>query len=260
MYKRSFLIIAALLSITSTSFSEDKTYLSIEERVRPLSLPPKTWKIDIGGEFAFGQTDSSFEIYSTPNLTNIEFPHLPIGNRTELHFLTPLLKFYPIKNTVVKDNAMMISGTNFAIFAGITSLGYAYSQAYGSKMYLDYGLGYQFKSLLGEKSWLFANGIGSLDLYMYWSANMTLGTGFQITDRFSIITSLDGSAYLVPFQYPDRDEDRIGYTIKLPIDFKFNKKINRGFMIRTGFTYMINTINDKRFWGVPIGLQYSWHW
>ena len=252
------LISAMILTIANASYSDEKKYLSIKEKYRTLSLPPKTWKINAGAEFYYGQENDSFVFEFNANLTSIQFPYLPLGDRTELHFLTPILKFYPVINVAEQDSFLVIDGANFALFGGLTGIWYSSRDGFG----LLYGIGYQFKTGLGEKSWLFSNGLGTHDLETDWTSSLTLGTGFQITKKFAIIFSVHGYIYDYIVHYIDtgREESYIGYTVKIPIDFKVNKNRKNGFMIRTGFKYRANTFNDISFWGIPIGIQYSWHW
>lgn len=256
--KTNFLMMAMIVCLTSASFSAEKTYLSIEERLRTLSLPRKTWKIDIGAEFGFGQTDGSFEFDFDPSLMTFQFPYLPLGNSGELHFLTPHLKLYPIKNVAIRDSFAVIDGANFSLLGGITGLWYSTKSGFN----MTYGGGYQFKTFLAEKSWFFSNALGVLDLDLDWSTNLTVGTGFQITDRFSIKISLYGAVYeyIVHFVETGIEESYIGYTAKIPIDFKFNKNRKNGWLYKTGFKYMSNTYNNSSTWVVLLGLQYSWHW
>jgi hypothetical protein len=80
--------------ITVVSHAGEKRYLPIEERLRTLSLPPRTWKIDIGIECDIFELErEGIEIGFDDNLMNFQIPHLAIGRRTEFHFLYPLLKF-----------------------------------------------------------------------------------------------------------------------------------------------------------------------
>lgn len=251
-------ITVLLLLVVNTLYSEEKKYLSIEERKRTLSLPPKTWKIDAGAEFYYGMENDSFEIEFDADLTNIQFPYLSLGNRAELHFFTPICKIYPVKNVTEQDSFLIANGVNFALLGGLTGMWYSSRDGFG----LSYGIGYQFKTMMGVKAWLFSNGLGILDLENDWTSKIAVGTGFQITKKFSIILSLHGSLYEYIVRYIDtgREESYLGYTLKVPIDFKINKNRRNGFMLRTGFKYRANTFNDVTFWGIPIGVQYSWHW
>jgi hypothetical protein len=251
-------MLVIIACLTSASISGEKIYLSIEERSRTLSLPRKTWKINVGAEFGFGQTDGSFDFEFDPGLINLQFPYMPLGNRGELHFFTPRLKLYPVKNAAIQDSFSVIDGPNFALLGGITGLWY--STQYGFNM--TYGGGYQFKTFLTDKSWLFSNAIGFLDLDFDWSSNLTIGAGFQISDRFSIMISLRGSVYeyIVHFVDTGIEESYIGYTAKIPIDFKFNKNRKSGFLYRTGFKYMSNTFDNSSTWLILLGFQKSWHW
>lgn len=247
-----------LLLVVNTIHSEEKKYLSIEERKRTLSLPPKTWKIDAGAEFYYGAKNDSFEFDFDADLTNFQFPYLPLGNRAELHFLTPVFKIYPVKNVAVKDSFFIANGANFALLGGLTGIWYSSRNGFG----LSYGIGYQLKTMMGEKAWFFSNTLGTLDLENDWTSSIAMGTGFQITKKFAIILSLHGSLYEYTVRYIDtgREEDYLGYTLKVPIDFKINRNRRNGFMLRTGFKYRANTFGDVVFWGIPIGVQYSWHW
>ena len=76
--------------------------------------------------------------------------------------------------------------------------------------------------------------------------------GFQITEKFCIISAISGSI----IHYDDYYEVEM---ITLPVDFKFNFNQHHGLMLRTGFAY--GSAGEEDFLpGFIVGIQYSWHW
>lgn len=259
MNKTIVLIALALILSVNTTFSKDKIYLPIEERLRPLSIPRKTWKIDLGMEYAFGQSDGSSECAYINDLYDFQFPYLTIGERIEIDFVLPSVNFYPVKNTIVEDNSLTIDGTNFLIYGGMHKIAPQRDDGDITKLSLECVLGCQMKMLAGKRAWIFFNGNGLIDLEKKVSGSMSLGYGFQITKYFSISTAFSGSAndYSI-FSNSERDDGF--FIIHTPVDFKFNTKRNRGILFRTGYACFIDNEYKMFFWGIPVGIQYSWHW
>lgn len=246
MYKRLKLLFMVLIAIPTIVLSDQKTLLPITERERPLSLPRKSWKLDFGLELKCLKNDNFVD-----GLFDIQIPYTPIGKRAELHYLLPSFKFYPIKNTITQDNVVKITGPNFAIMGGIKDLTFSENDEPNFKVY--YGLGYQFKALAGKKSWVFSNALGLFDYQDYWDLKGALGMGFQISEKFCIISAISG--FIIHFY--DYDEFEM---ITLPVDFKFNFNQHHGLMLRTGFAYGSVAGEEDFLPGVLVGIQYSCHW
>lgn len=185
----------------------------------------------------------AYSIFKSPILLSEKEP--------ELHYLLPSFKFYPIKNTITQDNVVKITGPNFAIIGGIKDLTFSENDEPNFKVY--YGLGYQFKALSGKKSWVFSNALGLFDYQDYWDLKGALGMGFQISEKFCIISAISG--FIIHFY--DYDEFEM---ITLPVDFKFNFNQHHSLMLRTGFAYGSVAGEEDFLPGVLVGIQYSCHW
>jgi hypothetical protein len=256
---------ASLLFMVSTaaSVTEDtpKLYMPVREIDRPLSLPPKGWRLGVGAVVAPGMQGDSFYVDMDANLTDIQFPYVPIGRLAELHFPAPTIKIYALRNTAVRDSSIVISGPCLAFLAGLSSVWYSARYGFG----ISGGVGYQCKVPTSSGVWVGSSGwldIGA-DRYLKWGSNAHVCVGAQVTENFAIIPRVFASFYQYRVYYVDtgRMAPCVGYTLELPLDFKINMNPRRGLLFRVGLRDRANTYSrEGSFWGVPVGFQYSWAW
>ena len=239
-------------------------YMPTRENQRPLSGPPQSLRLDLGFDIAMGESDRGpgLEMSFMTDLTGLTLPYVKLGERCEISGY-PLIKYYFLKNTEIRDSCAVISGPNFAVYAGPTSLEYSTYGGYN----MSFGAGHQYKMPVSGKSWIFSWTIADIDLLRHLSANVTMGMGWQLTDKWFIRTSAEGMFH----QWRDYWEntqtnekfhaDYSLWTLMVPVDAGVNFSARNSVLLRTGYYWRKGDWYPD-FYGVLMGFQYShtWYW
>lgn len=251
--KKVFLIIFVFIfSISFSIFAEARTNEAtpviqnkkekigypIREIDRPLSIPTTAWQINFGLD--------NYNFYSIP-LSSLEIPHLSFNDRFEIYFFGPKIKLFLFNNCKITQNVRRLAGFNMALIAGITKI--PLFDAHIGFIVPKLGLGYQMKLPVTCNIWLYSNGffdkyITQLAYYKQFDASIFSGIGFQISNKFSLITSCRYS-----------NEGINGYYLTFPIDFKFNFNRHHGLLFRIG-PYFYDSIFTSSL-NMVAGLQYN---
>jgi len=255
--KLSLLLLLFLLSVYN--YAEEIVHIPQIERLRPLSFPGKAGSFAIGIEGAFDFRYDSLFLIGT-SLSEFQFTHILLGDAVTFNLLPPVITWHLLKNTVTtKENEYRITEPNLALAVGFFGAGFSYSEINGSEVRLDYGVRYRWKSLFGDKQWIYSDGRCLMDLKKQLTTELLLGTGYQVSDMVSVMTSVDVEWYEYAFDYYDYGftTTYIRTVVKIPIDIKVNAIRNTAFMFRMGYSYLMSTRDNTWLQGMLFGFQYS---
>jgi hypothetical protein len=258
--KTCFIITMAVVSMLLQGlFAKDASCRQLqpaEERVRPFTTPPKSWTIEADLTTALGQKDGAFRIEAVDNAIFLKVPYVPVSKRIMIHLLTPGLRILTIGDFTATDSTLALSGRELGIYLGIRNV----TLPIKSRFNLHYGASFDYKSLLWERSWLFADGGGTLDIDRYWNTWLEFGLGRQLPKNMSICASVLPSV----FEYDHFEDSFIGkdiaYSVMVPLDFKIASSRHYRSLLRTGFALIKKRRENDPFIGALAGFQFSWHW
>lgn len=230
------------------TMASNKQYFHPQKEIlKPISLPRKTFSLSIGATANIDPTDMPIAFYNA-DLLGFNVPYIPIKDRSEFYIIPLIIRSYPIKNVECKNNELVITGPNFAIDAGIFTLGYYRSTG----IMINYGLRLKFKTFLSQKVWLHSYLSLTLNEDLYIHTGESVGLGFQLNDRISLIQSIRGSTL-----HHVETQNLRWFDIDLPFDLRFNINKKNNLLFRIGFKFYRNEILDETKFLIPIGAQYT---
>ena len=203
--------------------SSKKLELPLEEIKRPLSLPPRNWRIgiDAGPLFSFDKIERNRPFFSGLDYWRLgmdggplfrhekivaegmelnpifAYPYFQLGKRWE-YYLPAVFKFYIVKNVQTTDSILTINGPNLASTMGLIFAGYnaVDGVVLEVKSILDY------KQPISDKVWLISNWIISFQTSVNTlDASLGAGMGLQISKRFyaTFVPSISYSNYQIEY-------------------------------------------------------------
>lgn len=167
----------ATLLFAAGGCSSHKLRLPIEEIKRPLSLPPRNWRIGLEAGAAY-----SSDFMDKPYLDLgfiFQYPYFQLGNRWE-YYIPASFTFYFLKNTDIVDSVVYLNGPNCAVTAGWT--GFYLSHLLG--LCLTFGGTIDYKKPLTDRLWMISGVVADYETNTNdFAGRVSAGIGAQITSR-----------------------------------------------------------------------------
>jgi hypothetical protein len=229
--------------------SSRKLRLPVEEIKRPLSLPPKTWRI---GDAVGLHGDGAHYGWLFLN-TIFAYPYFQIGNNLE-YYIPAQIKYYFVKNVEIKDSILSIIGGNAAVTAGWTGLSYSsyIGAAFTFKGILD------FKKPISETIWMTAFGAALFTTNTEnYDGSLGAGIGCQFTRRLyaTLVPSFSYFRYITLDIFTNDRTSGNKSCGTFPLLFGVN--LTEKWTLFTEMAAQFYSGGDRRY-SLEVGFHYTW--
>jgi hypothetical protein len=268
--------VKALFALAVVAFAgcSPKLRYPVEQIRRPLSLPPKNWGLSIGTGVGYNSARGGHPRYVAMD-GNIPcayldpmfaYPYVGLFNeRAELHFTPLRVKVYPVRNVVVEDSALCISGFNWALGGGIEYMTFSFNSDGLDRVTATLGAFSELKVPISTECWLFSTirgqytpGGGSYNGNVM-DVNAKIGPGFQFGRYLYATIGAEGRyriTILPDSEFPFRDTRRYAhYSLSMPMKWGYN--FNRRWKVFL-FTEIGTDLEDGYFGGAGMGFDFYW--